>query len=288
MNKVKTIDIAILFSVVIHFFLFFLFGQLKEKEITYEDLREITFVDQSYRPEVAKIIKPTKSAQSNFEKNKEIKKIEEEETEISPVDLTKRMEITQGKINLNYFSLGKEEGIDVIKISPNKGTTKTIEEILKEEPIKLVSREKSRGVAFGVYQEEKEPINLETKNLKKDKKIEWQEKSSEELKTPTQAKKQTEIAIAGPISERKILKKFLPKYPSWAIEKGISGYVILKIWVTPDGKVEDNIEIVETSGYPQLDKIVMEAIREWLFAPLDENTKKEIQWGIIKFRFELS
>ncbi len=64
--------------------------------------------------------------------------------------------------------------------------------------------------------------------------------------------------------------------------------VILKIWVTPEGKVEDNIEIVETSGYPQLDKIVMEAIREWLFAPLEENAKKETQWGIIKFRFELS
>ncbi|MEO0086741.1 MAG: energy transducer TonB [candidate division WOR-3 bacterium] len=288
MNKIKTIDIAILFSVIIHFFLLFLFSQLKEKEIIYEDLREITFIDQSYRPEVAKIIKPTKSTQDNFERNQKVKKFEGEETEIPPVDLTKKIEISQGRIDLNYFSFGKEEGMDVIKINTDRKVTKTIEEILKEEPIKLVSREKSSGVSFGVYQEEKEPINLETKTLKKEKKIEWQEKPSEELRIPTKEKKATEIAIAGPISERKILKKFLPKYPSWAIEKGIGGYVILKIWVTPDGKVEDNIEIIETSGYPQLDKIVMEAIKDWIFAPLEENTKKEKQWGIIKFRFELS
>ncbi len=166
MNKIKTIDIALLLSVVTHFLLLFLFSQLKEKETIYEDLREITFVDQSYRPEVAKIIKPTKKIQENLADNKEIKK-SEEETEISPIDLTKGIEMSRGKINLNYFSLGKEEGMDVIKISPDKGTTKTIEEILKEEPIKLVSREKISGINLGIYQEEKEPINLETRNLKK-------------------------------------------------------------------------------------------------------------------------
>lgn len=288
MSKIKTIDIAVLLSTILHFSLLFLFSQLKEKEFIYEDLREITFIDQSYRPEVAKVIKPTKSVAGNLEENKEVKKITEGETEISPIDLTKKIEISQGKINLNYFQAEKEEGIDVIKISTNARATKTVEEILKEEPIKLISREKSSGMSFGVYGEEKEPINLEAKSLKRDKKIEWQEKSSEELKITTQEKKEAEIAIAGPISERKILKKFLPKYPNWAIEKGISGFVILKIWVTPEGKVEENIEIIGTSGYPQLDKIVMEAIREWVFAPLEENVKKERQWGIIKFRFELS
>ncbi|MCS7250476.1 MAG: energy transducer TonB [candidate division WOR-3 bacterium] len=288
MNKIKTIDIAILLSVLFHFSLLFLFNQIKEKEFTYEDLREITFIDQSYRPEVAKVIKPTKKGEENVKNIKENNIEKREAEELATVDLTKKIAISQGKINLNYFQIEKEEGFDVIKINTDKKPTKTIEEILKEEPIKLTMREKSSEIGFGVYKEREEPISLETKILKKEKKIEWQEKSNQELKIPISQEKQTEINIAGPISERKILKKSLPKYPSWAIEKRISGFVILKIWVTPEGKVEENIEIIESSGYPQLDKIVLETIKEWVFAPLEKETKKEIQWGIIKFRFELS
>ena len=293
MMRIKTINIALLISLTFHLCLFIVINQIKEKKSLFEDLHEITFIDQSYRPEVAKIINLSKG---DFRKkgegeNKKEKIAEASAEEIVPLDLTKNMEKSQGKIDLNYFSLEKGADMEAIKINLNTRTTpKTIEEILQEEPIKLTTGGKKEGIVFGVYQEikEAEPINLEAKILKKEKPIKFKESKEEmEISLNETKEKNIKIALAGPISQRKILKKVLPKYPNWAIEKGICGSLVLKIWVLPEGKVEDNVEIIETSGYPELDNLVIKVIKEWEFEPLAENVKKEMQWGIIRFRFEL-
>jgi len=287
MIRIKTINITFFLSLIFHLFLFIIINQIKEKPLAFEDLREITFIDQSYRPEVAKIITPA-SGRSLGKKEKIDEALGEE---IAPLDLTKNIEKSQGKIDLRYFSLEKAEELTAIKININNNSpTKTVEEILQEQPIKLTTGEKREGIGFGVYSEikEAEPINLEAKILKKEKPIEFKE-SKEEMKTSLNENqgKNIKIAVTGPISQRKILKKVLPQYPHWAIEKGICGYLVLKIWVSPEGKVEDNVEVIETSGYPELDNLAIKVIKEWTFEPLAENEKKEIQWGIIKFRFEL-
>lgn len=287
MIRIKTINITFFLSLIFHLFLFIIINQIKEKPLAFEDLREITFIDQSYRPEVAKIITPA-SGRGLGKKEKIDEALGEE---IAPLDLTKNIEKSQGKIDLRYFSLEKAEELTAIKININNNSpTKTVEEILQEQPIKLTTGEKREGIGFGVYSEikEAEPINLEAKILKKEKPIEFKE-SKEEMKTSLNENqgKNIKIAVTGPISQRKILKKVLPQYPHWAIEKGICGYLVLKIWVSPEGKVEDNVEVIETSGYPELDNLAIKVIKEWTFEPLAENEKKEIQWGIIKFRFEL-
>jgi protein TonB len=287
MIRIKTINITFFLSLIFHLFLFIIINQIKEKPLAFEDLREITFIDQSYRPEVAKII--TSASGRGLGKKEKIDEALGEE--IAPLDLTKNIEKSQGKIDLRYFSLEKAEELTAIKININNNSpTKTVEEILQEQPIKLTTGEKREGIGFGVYSEikEAEPINLEAKILKKEKPIEFKE-SKEEMKISLNEKqgKNIKIAVTGPISQRKILKKVLPQYPHWAIEKGICGYLVLKIWVSPEGKVEDNVEVIETSGYPELDNLAIKVIKEWTFEPLAENEKKEIQWGIIKFRFEL-
>jgi TonB family protein len=287
MIRIKTINITFFLSLIFHLFLFIIINQIKEKPLAFEDLREITFIDQSYRPEVAKII--TSASGRGLGKKEKIDEALGEE--IAPLDLTKNIEKSQGKIDLRYFSLEKAEELTAIKININNNSpTKTVEEILQEQPIKLTTGEKREGIGFGVYSEikEAEPINLEAKILKKEKPIEFKE-SKEEMKISLNENqgKNIKIAVTGPISQRKILKKVLPQYPHWAIEKGICGYLVLKIWVSPEGKVEDNVEVIETSGYPELDNLAIKVIKEWTFEPLAENEKKEIQWGIIKFRFEL-
>jgi protein TonB len=287
MIRIKTINITFFLSLIFHLFLFIIINQIKEKPLAFEDLREITFIDQSYRPEVAKII--TSASGRGLGKKEKIDEALGEE--IAPLDLTKNIEKSQGKIDLRYFSLEKAEELTAIKININNNSpTKTVEEILQEQPIKLTTGEKREGIGFGVYSEikEAEPINLEAKILKKEKPIEFKE-SKEEMKISLNENqgKNIKIAVTGPISQRKILKKVLPQYPHWAIEKGICGYLVLKIWVSPEGKVEDNVEVIETSGYPELDNLAIKVIKEWTFEPLAENEKKEIEWGIIKFRFEL-
>jgi TonB family protein len=103
-------------------------------------------------------------------------------------------------------------------------------------------------------------------------------------KTARKASKGFEIA--GPLNNRPIVRKVVPQYPSWAEEQGIIGSVRLYFTVTPEGQVRPNITVTKTTGYPRLDQLSIDALRQWQFSPLD--TSEEGQWGIITFNFSLS
>jgi len=93
--------------------------------------------------------------------------------------------------------------------------------------------------------------------------------------------------IAGPLNNRPILHKAIPQYPSWAEEQGIIGSVRIWFTVTPDGAVRSNMRVTKTTGYPDLDKLALEALKQWTFAPFN-STDESSQWGIITFTFSLS
>jgi len=95
-----------------------------------------------------------------------------------------------------------------------------------------------------------------------------------------------EVEISGSIVGRKILEKILPQYPSWAAERGVEAVITIKVEVEPDGTVRRNVIVIGTSGYPQWDNIVKEAILSWRFAPLPSGSNV-IQSGYITFRFVL-
>jgi TonB family protein len=93
--------------------------------------------------------------------------------------------------------------------------------------------------------------------------------------------------IAGPLNNRPILHKVIPQYPAWAEEQGIIGSVRIWFTVTADGSVRSNMRVTKTTGYPDLDKLALDALKEWRFAVF--NTADESsQWGIITFTFSLS
>lgn len=94
--------------------------------------------------------------------------------------------------------------------------------------------------------------------------------------------------IGGPIGNRPILSKVIPKYPAWAEEQGIITSVRLYFTVMAQGNVNKNIQITKTSGYPELDKIVVDALLQWRFKPVEGVDDPKSNWGIITFNFSLT
>ncbi len=102
------------------------------------------------------------------------------------------------------------------------------------------------------------------------------------------AKTKQAFDISGPLNNRPIVKKVIPQYPAWAEEQGIIGSVRLYFTVTPEGTVRPNIRVTKTTGYPQLDQLGIDALKQWQFAPSKSTDQGEGEWGIITFNFSLS
>jgi len=93
--------------------------------------------------------------------------------------------------------------------------------------------------------------------------------------------------ITGPLSRRTILRKVIPSYPEWAEKEGIEAGVSIHFVVLSNGKVKDNIYVVRTSGYPVMDKLVMDALSHWQFASLVGDLYGKEEWGVLTFYFSL-
>jgi len=91
--------------------------------------------------------------------------------------------------------------------------------------------------------------------------------------------------VKGPVSLRKITKNVIPSYPNWAVERHVSGCVVVRVSVIPEGRVKST-SIEASSGYPDLDRTCTDATREWIFAP-HYRVRSEDQWGFVTFKFSL-
>lgn len=98
----------------------------------------------------------------------------------------------------------------------------------------------------------------------------------------------TNFSVAGPISQREIIRKQVPRYPKWALDRRVSGTVVVRIWVQPNGQVKGAPTVESSSGYPDLDQVVVDALRGWGFAALGPGVKSEDQWGVVTFKFVLA
>ena len=100
--------------------------------------------------------------------------------------------------------------------------------------------------------------------------------------------KKKAVEIAGALSNRNVLQTALPAFPDWLKSKGIMEVsVAIRFVVSADGRVTGQMRVVRTSGYGALDKLAMEYLREWVFAPLKSTVEQKNQWGVITFRFIL-
>jgi TonB family protein len=93
------------------------------------------------------------------------------------------------------------------------------------------------------------------------------------------------FTVNGPLKGRKIVKMTLPKYPRWAEQRGLEARVAVRITVNPRGKVKAGMLTEQTSGYPELDELVRDAVAKFVFAPAQQGEGD--QWGILTFNFSL-
>lgn len=63
-----------------------------------------------------------------------------------------------------------------------------------------------------------------------------------------------------------------PEYPREAQRRGVSGRVLLRVDVGADGAAT-NVDFVQRSGSPELDRAAMNAVRKWRFAPARRDGK---------------
>ena len=88
--------------------------------------------------------------------------------------------------------------------------------------------------------------------------------------------------LSGPGASRKLISAPLPYYPKWAKERGVEAYLELKMWIDSSGSVQD-VSILKSSGYSDLDRICSETISRWRFDP----EEGQPTWAILPLRFHL-
>jgi TonB family protein len=83
-----------------------------------------------------------------------------------------------------------------------------------------------------------------------------------------------------------ILKMVEPEYPKSAINQGLEGYVIVEVYVSEKGNVEEAY-VRSAFGPTSFETSSLKAIRQFLFKPLIQNGKPTPFWVsfIIRFNF---
>lgn len=64
-----------------------------------------------------------------------------------------------------------------------------------------------------------------------------------------------------------------PRYPWQARLKGWEGTVLVRAWVSQEGKVV-SVHIQRSSGYPTLDEAALQSIRAWKFRPAQRGGRR--------------
>ena len=77
-----------------------------------------------------------------------------------------------------------------------------------------------------------------------------------------------------------------PGYPKLARKRGYQGTVILEVLVDRKGRAAD-LRIFTSTGYPILDRVAMESVKNWLFEPGMKGNKKVEMWVRVPIRFQL-
>jgi protein TonB len=57
-----------------------------------------------------------------------------------------------------------------------------------------------------------------------------------------------------------------PRYPWTSRARGHQGRVVLSVWVSAEGQA-DELAVLQSSGYPNLDRAAVEAVQRWRFKP---------------------
>ena len=84
----------------------------------------------------------------------------------------------------------------------------------------------------------------------------------------------------------KIIYKTMPDYPIKAVEKGLSGLVVVRVYILKNGRV-GQANVQNSSGYEILDRSALSAVSQWVFSPASVNKESSEAWFEVPVKFEL-
>lgn len=240
------------------------------------------------RPRPIEQAEPTKSLADALRNRFKSRKINPElETDLEKLDMVRPMEVApsdakidigkiqelakmQAAIDLNsYEPLNASGEVEVVRVGTEG---KSIEEILEEPTIALPRTKEELNARVGLFTSPGsggKTIELEKVDISELKKsaeaagFKKKQVAVEMESMPGKKAPATEVEIAGALAERKLIEKPLPTYPDWALRRGLSAVVSVKITVGPDGKPLPEMLILHTTGYGEWDKLVTRTLAKW-------------------------
>jgi periplasmic protein TonB len=78
-----------------------------------------------------------------------------------------------------------------------------------------------------------------------------------------------------------------PRYPDSARRRGVEGTVIIKAYVTEQGRVEQ-VQVERSAGHTDLDQAAVEAVGRWRFEPARRGRQPVAMWVSIPVKFLLN
>ena len=78
-----------------------------------------------------------------------------------------------------------------------------------------------------------------------------------------------------------------PRYPDSARRRGVEGTVLIKAYVTEQGRVEQ-VQVEQSAGHADLDAAAVEAVGRWRFQPARRGRQAIAMWVSIPVRFMLN
>ncbi len=83
-----------------------------------------------------------------------------------------------------------------------------------------------------------------------------------------------------------VVKQAQTHYPDSALKAGLEGTVVVKLWVTTEGKVKQ--VVVLKSDATIFNQAAIEAAQQWVFTPALQKKKPVDVWVAIPFKFRLN
>lgn len=96
-------------------------------------------------------------------------------------------------------------------------------------------------------------------------------------------------SVEGSVGDRRVLRRVLPHCPDWVSQRGLELSVQLKFQVLDDGTIKRGVVIKRTSGFPDIDRLALEALRKWKYQPIHNGVGMSSPdvWGIVSFKFTM-
>jgi TonB family protein len=92
-------------------------------------------------------------------------------------------------------------------------------------------------------------------------------------------------ALDGPAGNRRLMGRRVPGCPDWVSERGLDLTVQIKFQVLDDGSVKNGVVIKKTTGFPELDRDAVDALKRWRFEAVAPRAGSPLTWGVVTFRF---